>query len=436
LVHLVNTKPNHMKQSLLLLGIILMSSLQAISQYQRCGADEYQQSLEDANPALRQMREQSEPALTALIQNNPNYRVGAVVTIPVVFHIIYNTTAQNISDNRIFEQLNVLNQDYARTNADAANTRSQFLPVAANTEIQFCLAQRTPQGTPTNGIVRVQTANTTLPNNPHTISPEWDRTKYLNVYVGNLGGGLLGYANLPPGTAGNDHVVVLFSSVGGPNFPGTANPYHLGRTLTHEVGHWLNLQHTFNGGCGGTTASNCLNAGDFVCDTPPVSSNAFGCPTNNPNTCTETSPFPPPYTADMVNMYENYMDYTDDGCMNIFTSGQGSRMNAAITQYRSGLITSNGCLPVGLNEILDGSFVTVSPNPAKGKFDVQFVVPVNDAVEIMVYDMKGMMIFKGIYDETMNRTVQLDLTANPAGVYQMMVQTKKGYAVKRLMLAY
>ena len=413
---------------------ILINQIQAQVQVIRCSADEYQAALEEANPEMAAQRLTGEIAIQHLIQNNPTYKVGGVVTIPVVFHVIYANAAQNIPDTRIFEQLNVMNQDFGRTNLDAANTRAMFQSVAANTEIQFCLAQRTPQGAATNGILRVPTTNSTLPNNPNSISPEWDRTKYLNVYIGNLSGGLLGYANLPPGISGNDHIVVLFSSVGGPNALGTINGYNLGRTVTHEIGHWLNLQHTFNGGCSGLSGNTCMGSGDFVCDTPPISNATSNCPTNNPNTCTETSPFPAPYIGHMVNQFENYMDYSTDVCMNMFTEGQSTRMNAAITLYRSSLLTSDGCIPVGLNEIIDESFITVSPNPSNGIFNIQFLFPVNTEVTLNIADMKGQEIFSGTYDKSMNRTVELDLTGYASGVYQMMVRTKSGYLVKRLVI--
>lgn len=422
-----------MKRKLLLSGWLLLCWLPLLSQQHRCSTDEIQAAREALDPTLQQLRENSETTVRQFISNNPDYRTGSVVTIPVVFHIIYNTPSQNIPDARIYEQLEVLNKDYSRTNADAGNTRSQFLGVAANTQIQFCLAQRTPQGNPTTGILRISTSSTYLPSNPSTLSTEWDRTKYFNVYVGNLSGSTLGYAYLPAtASPGTDHAVILFSAIGGPNNPGTINPYHLGRTLTHEAGHWFNLQHTFSGGCSGLTATTCTSGGDYVCDTPPVSSSAFGCPGNNPNTCTETSPFPPPYTSDMVNMYENYMDYTDDNCMNIFTSGQATRMNSAITLYRSGLLSSNGCVPVGLEEALNGSFVSVSPNPSHGEFQLQFMLPVNLSVDISVVDLRGVQIFKGTYDASMNSTVKLDLSDFPSGVYQLVVQTERGQLVKKL----
>jgi hypothetical protein len=402
----------------------------------RCGTNEHQAELDAAYPELMSQRLAAESSIDKLLENNRENRNSLIVTIPVVFHIIHNPNfpAQNIPDSRIYEQLNVLNQDYSRTNLDATNTRSQFLGVAANTQIQFCLAQRTPANASTTGIIRISSTNS-FPNNPHTLSPEWDHTKYLNIYIGNLGGGLLGYANLPPGSTGNDHVVILYSAVGGPNVPGTANPYHLGRTATHEVGHWLNLQHTFNGGCSGLTANNCTSGGDYICDTPPESGPAFGCPTNNPNTCTETSPFPPPYSMNMVDMFENYMDYTDDICMNAFTLGQSGRMNDAITLYRSAILTSQGCVPVGLEEVLDPSYVMVSPNPSDGMFQVNFNFPSHTLVNLQVTDLTGRIILTSSHDVSFSSQTEVDLSGMSDGVYQLTAQTENGYLVKRLVIA-
>jgi hypothetical protein len=264
----------------------------------------------------------------------------AVITIPVVFHVIYRTTAENISDAQIQAQINQLNLDFARLNADASGTPSAFSSLAANTNIQFCLAQRTPTGAATNGIVRKQTTVTSWSTNDAVKKSSsggddaWPSSSYLNIWSCNLGSGLLGYAQFPGGAAATDGVVLLYSSIGSVASPGTASPYNLGRTATHEVGHWLNLYHIWGDDGTGCTGS------DNVGDTPNQAGENYGCPAY-PKTdgCTASSPGV---------MFMNYMDYTDDGCMNMFTTGQSTRMNALFVSggARASLVSSLGCQPL------------------------------------------------------------------------------------------
>ncbi|MDZ4679617.1 MAG: fibronectin type III domain-containing protein [Saprospiraceae bacterium] len=264
-----------------------------------------------------------------------------VITIPVVFHIVHNGDAlgtnENISDALIQAQLNQLNQDFALTNADANLIPGLFLPVAANTEIQFCFAQRNPDGTATNGINRINggQASWTSAQINSTLKPStiWNRNQYLNVWSVVFGGsssGLLGYAQFPGGNATTDGIVCLWSSIGSVALPNpSGGNFAKGRTATHEVGHWLNLRHIW----GDATCGN-----DLVDDTPVHNTSNTGCP-NFPHlsTCTGTP----------VEMTMNYMDYTFDACMYMFTAGQKTRMQAvmAIGGSRFSLTTSPGCLP-------------------------------------------------------------------------------------------
>ena len=185
---------------------------------------------------------------------------NAIITIPVVFHVVYASSAENISDAQIQSQLDVLNDDFRRLNADADNT----WPQAADTEIEFCLASFDPQGNPSNGILRVPTTvsgfgtNDAVKSSSSGGSDAWPAGDYLNFWVCNIGGGILGYAQFPGGSDATDGVVCGYQYTG---TIGTAtSPFDLGRTATHEVGHWLNLRHIWgDGACG---------ASDFVDDTP------------------------------------------------------------------------------------------------------------------------------------------------------------------------
>ncbi len=264
------------------------------------------------------------------------FHPGTVVTIPVIVHVVYNTAQQNISDDQIYSQIDVLNADYRRHNLDTSNTPAPFKPVGGDAQIQFCMAHRDPSGNPTLGIRRVQTTVQSFTDNDFVKytalggDDAWDRNKYLNVWVCNLGDNLLGYAQFPGGPAASDGVVILYTAYG--SVGNVQPPYNLGRTATHEIGHWLNLIHIWGDDNGACTGS------DQVADTPNQGSENYGCP-GFPKTDSCSASYPGV-------MFMNYMDYTDDGCMNIFTMGQVSRITAALTTYRAPIMTSNGCTNV------------------------------------------------------------------------------------------
>ena len=277
-----------MKKNLLLalgIGAMLFTSAMAQSSAVRnCGTMQHLADMEASDPMLVARMQQIEQQTQQIITNSSAAKTAAVVTIPVVFHVVYNTSGQNISDAKCNAQLSQLNLDYARLNSDASNTPSAFQGVSSNTQIQFCLAQRDPNGNATTGIIHKSTTSTSFSSNDYVKhnanggDDAWDATKYLNIWSCNLGGGLLGYAQFPGGAASTDGVVCLYSSIGSMLSPGTATPYHLGRTMTHEVGHWLNLRHIWGD-------ASCGN--DLVNDTPTQSTSNFGCPTFPHTTCSK-----------------------------------------------------------------------------------------------------------------------------------------------------
>ena len=280
------------------------------------------------------------------VQANPAQRSQLVVTIPVVFHILYNTAAENISEAQVMSQLDILNEDFRRLNADQDNVWSQ----AADTQIEFCLASQDPNGNPTDGILRVPTNLTSFGTNDAMKftsqggSDAWPASDYMNFWVCDLGSSLLGYAQFPGGPASTDGIVCNYTATGS---TGTASaPFDLGRTATHEVGHYLNLRHIWgDGGCG---------ASDFVDDTPDSDGPNYGCALGSA-ACG---------TTDMV---QNYMDYSDDACMNLFTQGQSDRMNALFAPggARASLVSSPGCTPSAPDFALDAQAQSVIA-PAAG----------------------------------------------------------------------
>ena len=286
-----------------------------------CSSDEYNAELMIQDPEYKRNHDESEEFTQRFTENYEKGTVQrAVVTIPVVFHVLFNNATQDVSDAKVAAQLAVLNADFRKLNTDLNKVPSVFTNLVADVEVQFVLAKRTPAGVATNGIVHKSTTVASFSTNDQVKKSSlggddpWDATKYLNIWLCNIGGGILGYATFPGGSTTVDGVVCSFSTVPGgvTNTGGSAAPYNGGRTATHEVGHWLNLYHTFQGGC----ARNATTGGDLVSDTPADKAATYGCPTNSPNTCnTEKEP----------DMTVNFMDYTDDACMVMFSLGQKTR---------------------------------------------------------------------------------------------------------------
>ncbi len=241
---------------------------------------------------------------------------NGLIRIPVVVHVIQNTSGTgSMTDSRVRSQIEILNEDFmALAGSNGANGN--------DAQIEFFLATEDPSGNPTTGITR--STNNTWFNDGGSYwnSLAWDTNRYLNIYT-NSASGALGYVpDLPQGGivgSNADRVVVLYSTFGR-NAP--FNPFHLGRTGTHEVGHYLGLYHTFNGGC--ASVSSCSTNGDRICDTNPESSPTFGCPGSR-TSCGQQAP------------KDNYMDYSDDICMEQFTDDQNNRMRCTLEHYRPNL---------------------------------------------------------------------------------------------------
>ncbi|MFD2514063.1 M43 family zinc metalloprotease [Pontibacter locisalis] len=302
-----------------------------------CGTESYVEELKQRNPQFEQMQQLVEQAVQQAMQTQQegqHMRMATTVTIPVVFHVLYNTAEENISDEQVLSQLNILNADFRRKNADAANTPSYFQPFAADTDIEFCLASLDPNGDATTGITRTKTSKFSFDHltdemkyNSKGGVNAWDRDQYLNIWICRISDNLLGYAAPPGSPAASDGVVLHFATVGAPPFNKIASNYNQGRTATHEVGHWLGLRHIWGGG------SSCTDS-DNIDDTPNQLEENVYCPQGNRLSC-DNGPY--------GDMYMNYMDYTDDACMNLFTFGQAARMQAILSTARSSIFSSLAC---------------------------------------------------------------------------------------------
>ncbi len=259
-----------------------------------------------------------------------------VITIPVVVNVVYHTPEENISDAQIQSQIDVLNEDFRLLNSDASNLPFAFSSLKADCRINFCLAKRDPNGCPTTGIRRRETDKSVFTSDFDHVKfnssgglDNWDRTQYLNIWVCNMNSTPLGYAQFPFGPSETDGVVVDYRYFG---TIGTATaPYNLGRTATHEIGHWLNLYHIWRtDGC---------DWDDVVADTPLQDDANYDCPSFPIVSCSN---------GPNGDLFMNYMDYVDDACMYMFSKGQKNRMRALFEPLggRHSIANSAACEPV------------------------------------------------------------------------------------------
>ena len=256
---------------------------------------------------------------------------GEIVRIPVVVHVVYNTATENISNAQIQSQITILNDDYRLLNS-LAGVPSVFSSLAADTRIEFALAVRDPNCASTTGITRTYTSVTSWADFSDAMKAgatggidPWDTSRYLNVWVIADGGLYLGWGEFPGAPTNVDGVVIRHPFFGNTGTV-TSTAFGGGRTATHEVGHWLDLLHIWGvAGCG---------TEDGITDTPNQDDENFGCPTHPNESCMNGG-----------DMFMNYMDYTDDGCMALFTVGQRDRMHATLAVSRSGILASDGLVP-------------------------------------------------------------------------------------------
>lgn len=295
----------------------------------QCAAmQEYERLLEE-QPSFRTNQLRAEAFTARAVSSGEAERVARrLIAIPTVVHVVYKVQRDNLSKSQIQSQITSLNADFRSTNPDAALVPDAWKGLVADAKIKFRLATKDPEGKRTDGIVRVQTDRTSFGPGDDVKrasrggSTAWPADAYLNLWVCSLGGGLLGYAQFPGGPKATDGVVVLNTAFG---TEGTATaPFDRGRTLTHEVGHWLNLRHIW-----GDTLD--CSGGDRVPDTPNCEGPNFGRPS-----------FPAPSCGNDPNgdMFMNYMDYVDDAAMFMFTAGQVARMSACLAGPRKSFVAA------------------------------------------------------------------------------------------------
>ena len=307
-----------------------------------CAASEMQRLLFEKDPTLLQRQLALDEVIHQQLQrqqNQADLRNAAVFTIPVVVHIIHQNGSENISDAQVQSAIQHLNDALAHQGYYGAAGQGTNIP------IQFCLAQRNPNNQVTNGITRDVSGLSTLEMETDDAALKnlnrWDPRQYVNIWVVRdinskaHGSGVAGYAYYASAHGASVDGIVCEARYFG-NSP--ANDV----VLIHEVGHYLNLYHTFEGGC---TNNNCELEGDRVCDTPPDQAKHTGCVYNSCNTDTDDARPVNPLKTDTNDLTENYLDYSPFSCQHAFTPGQSARMLAALQTVRASLLDSPGCLP-------------------------------------------------------------------------------------------
>ncbi|HET7896260.1 MAG TPA: zinc metalloprotease, partial [Flavisolibacter sp.] len=321
-----------------------------------CGTMPRLQKRLDQNPLLKTKFETERTLFSQMMTQrrllaDQAFRTQGIISIPVVFHIVM-ANPDLVTDAQIQSQPDTLNKGFFGANGDSVKIPDYFKPLFGKSSIQFCLAQRTPEGEPSTGIVRKTTLTSLFSVDDavkHTSSggdDSWNTNAYLNVWVCGLSNGILGFATFPDDGSPNEQGVVIdYRSLPGGSF----TSYNAGKTLTHETGHYFNLYHIWgddDGLCTGT---------DYVDDTPNQAGSTSGNFTGiKYDACTATG---------NGIMYQNYMDYSYDASLVMFTTQQVARMENALSVYRSSLLLSAGCQPV-VRKALDAQLRAIN-NPSQ-----------------------------------------------------------------------
>ncbi len=380
----------------------------------KCGTENKRFEALARNPGLIKERQIIEAFTKNWIEKDDAAKSGqTVVKIPVVVHVVWRTPDQNISDEQIKSQIDILNKDFRKLNSDANKTPTFFKNLVADVGIEFCLAARDPSGMVTNGITRTKTTVTDIGDKDRWFSTirggkdPWNNKKYINIWVCEAGEDLYGFAFLP-GTADPleaDGLVISSEYFGSTGTAIASFPNHKGRTTTHEMGHYFNLEHLW-----GPDDSEC-EEGDEVADTPVQFEATYDCASYPlKDDCSPT---------DNGILFFNYMDYVDDECMYMFTEGQKKRMNASLNGFRSTLLGQTNCsLSTSTEDKLSENQIQIYPNPASGYLQV---ISKNTSSEkastLYLFDFMGRML----QSKTSFGACTFDIAGYSPGVYWLKV---------------
>jgi Pregnancy-associated plasma protein-A/Secretion system C-terminal sorting domain len=410
----------------------------------RCATAEVEAARQAKNPARkRQVENFNQRVADYLLQEQANGRASAdntIYRIPVVVHVVHNNSSNfiggdnnpNISDAQIASQIEVLNNDYRRKTGTAGFNTSA---VGADVGIEFYLAKKDPNGQPSTGITRhyyAQQNNFNVNSNADALTlstiADWPADCYLNIWVTTLTQSYLGYTQFPvsivPDTlqglvseadVRTDGTVIDYRNFGVITTGTRARYYGGGRTVTHEIGHWLGLLHTWGDIFCGT---------DYVADTPEIES------ANQTTSCADR--FSSCGNGRVRNQIENYMDYSPDGCMNIFTLGQRARMRAVLqlSPLRARLLKCATALPEAETLTLN-----LYPNPATtGTLNADVLLKGFQTFTVGLYNLNGQLLQSRNYTDSPSTSTSLTTFGLPGGVYVVRVQSGSETVSKRLLV--
>jgi pregnancy-associated plasma protein-A/type IX secretion system substrate protein len=392
-----------------------------------CGSYAHLQEQMKNDPAFARKVKESEKSFDSYVRQSQTQKgKPTTLTVPVVVHVVYNTAGQNISDAQVQSQIDVLNEDYTARNKDYNNYDAGYGAVKGDAEIKFCLVQTRHVSTTRKQFGTDDGIKHTRQGGDDAIDP----MHALNVWVCNLGQNLLGYAQFPGGPPETFGIVILYSAFGRGSQYNLLTAYNLGRSATHEVGHCLGLRHIW----GDATCGN-----DFVDDTPLHDSPNFGCPgEGHLSLCTGTP----------LEMWMNYMDYTDDRCMYFLTDGQVSRGDYFIDtdpQLQSIIISSCTTIAGNTTAVSSASTATISarwqgeffvyPSITSSRVNIQFNGVNNGVAEVNICNSAGALVMKqklAVVEGPNTRT--LDVARLRNGVYILQLNQRSTKSIAKLVV--
>jgi Pregnancy-associated plasma protein-A/Secretion system C-terminal sorting domain len=403
------------------LGLLFVSTI-TLSQ-NRCGSFDYMQEAIKNSPWLIEKIRAAENAVAHSTANvtTATRLESSIIKIPVVVHILYHTPEEKITDAQVISQIEALNKYFRRRNNDTASTPAYFRALAADCEIEFKLATTAPGKKFSNGITRNYTpitkwaADDKMKFATEMGTDAWDTKNYLNIWVCNLNK-LAGYATTPGSDASKDGIVISYKAFG--TTGAVQSGYNQGKTAVHEIGHWLGLKHIWGD-------ANCGE--DGIEDTPKQASYTMGCPSTVRITCGNG-----PYG----DMYMNYMDLTNDECVNMFTQGQKAKMRALFADgaFRSSILATNAFLLPEVQLIPavseDPKWLEprLYPNPASNEltldlsYDSRWI-----GKNIFVTNITGQDIMNV---QITSKIVKLNVTNLKPGLYFLAAKKDDGVSIK------